>query len=319
MIQGHKLLKMMKKSVILALIAVVFTSIGMCAATLKPEAAVDDEQGVADQTPMDLFLGMDYDEDYSYTGSDSLLYRFPGLIMQEKAATWYHAEDDYAMKFRCSLGLYIDKEYPSQAVFRELEAAIDSALVFGLETYGGMDNQPAFRLREANTPQNAQQILDFGGKVFDLYTNQMKARKPESAYEQAPEARWCLVVHKVYDKGDQATYIFEISYDINGSNGCPSQAHFVTFDKKTGEILQPDEIIRKYGAENLKSQLWNAYLEAREERGYAELDGSEVSPDELLTGADGCAIINEGLMFYYLPYHIGCGAEGEYNLVLNLK
>ena len=79
------------------------------------------------------------------------------------------------------------------------------------------------------------------------------------------------------------------------------------------------EIIRKYGAENLKSQLWNAYLEAREERGYAELDGSEVSPDELLTGADGCAIINEGLMFYYLPYHIGCGAEGEYNLVLPIK
>ena len=311
----------MKKSVIIASIAVVviLTSIGVCAATLKPEAVVADEQELDVQTPMDLFLGMDYDENYSYTGNDSLLYWFPGLIMQEKAATWYCAEDDYAMKFRCSLGLYIDKEYPSEAVFRELEAAIDSALVFGLEPYGGMDDQPAFRLREANTPQNAQQILDFASQVFDMYTNQMKASKPVTAYEQAPEARWCLVVHKVYDKGDQATYIFEVSYDINGSNGCPSQAHFVTFDKNTGEILQPDEIIRKYGAENLKSQLWNAYLAAREERGFAEFDGSEVSADELLTEASGCAIINEGVMFYYLPYIIGCGTEGEYNLVLPMK
>lgn len=320
MIQGHKLLKMMKNRVILTLIAVVviLTSIGVCAATLKSEAAVDGEQELAVQTPMDLFLGMGYDENYSYSGNDSLLYWFPGLIMQEKAATWYQDEDDYAMKFRCSLGLYIDKEYPSEVVFRKLEAAIDSAVVFGLELYGGMDNQPAFRLREANTPQNAQQILDFGSQVFDMYTNQMKARKPVTAYEQAPEARWCLVVHKVYDKGDQATYIFETSYDINGSCGCPSAAHFFTYDKATGRIMRPDDVIGKYGVENLKSQLWSAYKEAREERGFTDEDGLEVSRDELLTEADGCALVNEGLLFYYLPYHIGCGAEGEYFLIVGL-
>ncbi|MBR5684763.1 MAG: DUF3298 domain-containing protein [Muribaculaceae bacterium] len=276
---------------------------------------VDDS---ASKTPIDLFLGMDYDDDYSYTGSESLLYRFPGLIMQEKDATWYVSDDDFDIKFRCSLGLYIDKEYPSEAVFRELEAAIDSALVFGLEPYGGMDDQPAFRLRSASTPQNAKQILEFGSQVFDMYTKQMSAKKPVSAYEQVPEARWCLVVHKLYDEGDQATYLFEISYDINGSNGCPSQAHFITFDKKTGEILQPDEIINKYGAEYLKSQLWDAYMKVRAEREYGD-DVTAVSPDELISEVSGCAIINEGIMFYYLPYIIGCGAEGEYNLVIPKK
>ena len=293
----------------------VLAPIGVGAVPFTP---VGETSAPAAKTPMDLFLGMDADSDYSYTGSDSLLYLFPGLIMQEKDATWYVSEDDFDMKFRCSLGLYIDKDYPSEAVFRKLEAAIDSALVFGLEPYGGMDDQPAFRLREANTPKTALQILEFGSQVFDMYTNQMKASKPESAYEQVPEARWCLVVHKVYDEGDQATYLFESSYDINGSNGCPSQAHYLTFDKNTARVLLPEDVIAIYGEEDLKSQLWDAYQEARAEREFGD-DDTAVSPDELISEVSGCAIINEGIMFYYLPYIIGCGAEGEYNLVIPKK
>ena len=294
---------------------VVLAPIGVGAAPFNPSG---DEDDTTSKTPMDLFLGMDTDDDYSYTGSSELLRLFPGLVMQEKEATWYVSEEDYDIKFRCSLGLYIDKDYPSDAVFRELEAAIDSALVFGLEPYGGMDNQPAFRLRDANTPQNAQQILEFGSQVFDMYTKQMKARKPESAYEQVPEARWCLVVHKIYDEGDQATYIFEISYDINGSNGCPSQAHYVTFDKNTASVLRPADVIAMYGEEDLKNQLWDAYQTVRAEREYGD-DVTAVSPDELISEVNGCAIINEGIMFYYLPYIIGSGVEGEYMLVIPKK
>ena len=289
----------------------VLAPMSVCAHAFSPSGG-DDQSA---ETPMELFMGMEYDENYSYMGSDSLLYRFPGLVMQEKDATWYVSDEDFDIKFRCSLGLYIDKEYPSEAVFRELEAAIDSALVFGLEPYGGMDDQPAFSLRSANTPQNAQQILEFGSQVFDMYTKQMKARKPEAAYEQVPEARWCLVVHKVYDKGDQATYLFEVSYDINGSNGCPSQALYWTLDKKTGSLLQSEDIIAKYDEEDLKSQLWTAYVEACKVRGYDE-DMIMLEPENLLSEVSGCAIINEGVLFYYLPYVIGSGVEGEYMLVI---
>ncbi len=270
---------------------------------------------------MDLFLGMDYDDNYSYTGSDSLLYRFPGLIMVENDALWYDdydEEDDFHVKFRFSMGLYIDKEYPSEAIFRRMEAAIDSALVFGMVPYGGMDSEAAFRLREANVPQNAREILQFGSQVFDLYTQQKRARKPESAYEQIPEGRWCLVAHKVYDKGDQATYMVVVSYDINGSNGCPSQALYWTLDKKTGRLLQSKDIIAKYDEEDLKNQLWDAYIEACKERGYDE-DMIMLEPENLLTEVSGCAIINEGILFYYLPYIVGSGAEGEYFLVLKKK
>lgn len=297
----------------------VLTPMGACAHAFSPSVGEDQTA----ETPMDLFLGMDYDDNYSYTGSDSLLYRFPGLIMVENDAIWYdgeeyEADDAFYMKFRFSMGLYIDKEYPSEAIFRKMEGAIDSALVFGMEPYGGMDNKPAFRLRESHKPQNAREILDFGTQVFNMYTQQKRARKPESAYEQIPEGRWCLVAHKVYDKGDQATYMVVVSYDINGSNGCPSQALYWTLDKKTGRLLQSKDIIAKYDEEDLKSQLWNAYIEASKERGYDE-DMIMLEPENLLTEVSGCAIINEGILFYYLPYVIGSGAEGEYFLVLKQK
>ena len=291
----------------------VLAPMGACAHASSP--SVGDDQTA--ETPMDLFLGMDYDENYSYSGSDSLLYRFPGLIMQENDALWYDddEEDDYHVKFRFSMGLYIDKEYPSEAIFRKMEGAIDSALVFGMEPYGGMDNKPAFRLRETNKPKNAREILDFANQVFNLYTNQKKARKPESAYEQILEGRWCLVAHKVYDKGDQATYMVVVSYDVNGSNGCPSQALYWTLDKKTGRLLQSKDMIAKYEREDLISQLWEAYVEEGKQRGLDE-EMLTLEPENLLSEVSGCAIINEGILFYYLPYTIGSGAEGEYFLVL---
>ena len=44
----------------------------------------------------------------------------------------------------------------------------------------------------------------------------------------------------------------------------------------------------------------------------------DLTGKELIDCADGCAIVNEGVMFYYRPYSVGSGAEGEYNLVLDL-
>ncbi len=318
----------MKNSFIFTLIAVVaiLAPVGVHAATLDSKVTVaqdmadDDSQESDALSPFDLFLGMDYDDDYSYTGSESLLHSFPGLIMQELDANWYNCvDDDVFLKFRCSLGLYIDKEYPSQAVFRRVEGAIDSLLVVSFGGFDGIDSKPAYRLLETNRPQNARQMLDFGSQVFDMFTEQMKATKPESAYERIPEGRLCLVGHKFYEKGDQATYLIEMSFDFNGSNGCPSMAHYLTIDKNTGKILQPENIINKYGANKLKPLLYSAYKKARAEKGFADDDSGEATPDVLLTSADGCAIINEGVLFYYLPYNIGSGAEAEYFLVLDLK
>lgn len=268
-------------------------------------------------TLMDLFLGMDWG-DNGYSRSEPRLENLPGVAKQELEATWYMNTDDFYSEFPCSMGIYLDTEYPSEAVFKRVEGAIDTLLVTSLGYYEELDERAAMQMLEANKPQNAQQVMDFGKRVFELYTSQMKAVQPASAYDEIPEARVCIVGHKVYDKGNWATYIVEMSFSYNGSNGCPSFANFYTIDKKTGEILTPDDIINKYGTDLLKRELWNAYQIAKDENGFGDFETS-VTQDVLLHESDGCALINEGLMFYYLPYHIGCGAEGEYNLVLDMK
>ncbi len=44
---------------------------------------------------------------------------------------------------------------------------------------------------------------------------------------------------------------------------------------------------------------------------------SNFTESELLDKANGIAKINEGMILYFHPYNIGCGAEGQYNLVLH--
>ena len=48
-----------------------------------------------------------------------------------------------------------------------------------------------------------------------------------------------------------------------------------------------------------------------------DLDVYNLTGQELIDCADGCAIVNEGVMLYYRPYSVGCGAAGEYNLILD--
>ena len=45
----------------------------------------------------------------------------------------------------------------------------------------------------------------------------------------------------------------------------------------------------------------------------------EHTPDEytdILDSANGCALIEEGLIIYFYPYNLGCGADGEYEAVI---
>ena len=37
---------------------------------------------------------------------------------------------------------------------------------------------------------------------------------------------------------------------------------------------------------------------------------------ELLKDMDGCALVREGLVIFYYPYHIGAGADGEFKAII---
>lgn len=63
---------------------------------------------------LDLFYGMSTNPSGYYC--DSLLDTIPGLIHKEFSSMWYHTGD--SIRFRMTMGLYIDECYPSD-ILRE--------------------------------------------------------------------------------------------------------------------------------------------------------------------------------------------------------
>lgn len=272
-----------------------------------------------------LFMGMGYERNENEDSSAHYDCRVPELeddeniARQELEAIWYHNDDDYPSRYRCTLGLYVDKDFPCQEAFKQVELGIDTLLTQSFyNTEVIKEINESFAKRKGYAPSNTQDILNRAKLIFDQYTRQMQPTKPDSTYSNYPESRVCIIAHKIYDQGDWASYIIEFSFDYNGSNGCPSWADYLTVNKKTGQRLTTDYVVKECGAEPVSKNLRKAFVKAKVERN-ADMEVQNYSGMELIEYADGCAIVNEGLMFYYRPYSIGCGAEGEYFLVLDMK
>lgn len=275
----------------------------------------------------ELFLGMgrvkdEQDKDgytYHYECKAPELEGIEGIASQELEATWYRIDEDYPGHYRCTFGLYVDKDFPSDKVFRQVELGIDTLLTQSFDYNDELENlKQSLALRKGYSPRNTRDIMTRTKQVFDQYTKKNNSLKPDSTDYEFPESRVCIVAHKICDQDDWASYIIEFSFDYNGSNGCPSWADYITVNKKTGHLLTSNDIVEKYGEEQVSKKLRQAYVKAKGERN-ADFEVYNLSGIELIDAADGCAIVDEGVMFYYRPYSVGCGAEGMYNLVLDLK
>lgn len=240
-----------------------------------------------------------------------------GVLSQELEATWYKGGYDEPARYRCMLGLYVDKDFPSEAVFRQVELGIDTLLTQSFIYNEELEDlKKNLALRKGYAPRSSQDILDRAKQIFDLFTQKNGQFKVDSATLNLFEARVCIVAHQIYAQGDWASYILEFSFDYNGSNGCPSWADYLTVNKKTGQRLTVADLVEKYGYARVCKDLRAAFVKAKHERN-ADLEVGNYSGQELIDLADGCAVVNEGVMVYYRPYVVGCGAEGEFNLILD--
>ena len=96
-----------------------------------------DSDKVTQGSWLGLFLGMcqvegEKDKDgyttYYYDCTVPELEGDDNVLSQELEATWY--KDDYTepAKYSCMLGLYVDKDFPSDEIFRQVEIGIDTLL-----------------------------------------------------------------------------------------------------------------------------------------------------------------------------------------------
>lgn len=277
----------------------------LVAVTYKCYSSNLDNAGT-EKTPLELFYGMSdwYDDKETY--HDSVFDNIGGIRHQEFFADLCIPQD--GVRYRNSLGVYIDEEYPTKALQEKVFATLDSILCQALS----YDLEEEILSHDLSSIENTDDFLNIW-KVF--YDNLGNVDKIKLQYPEIPGSRVCVVSHKVAEKDDYVTYMMELSVDYHGSNGCPSSADYITYNATSGKPLSINEVIDMYPITDLKGKIRDAYVNAAKERDYEPSEN--LTGEILLQEADGAAIINEGLLIYYKPYNIGCGAEGQYNLVIN--
>lgn len=263
-------------------------------------------------TLLDLFYGMHSEDFENYY--DSELDKIPGLIHRELKEQW---EEKYNGKpFDLMLGFYIDSVFPSKAIQKAVFERLDSLVVTAFE----YDASP--ELIKANVYNTADQAntLSYIERWKEILENMTKERHPNPSdlndMEKITSSRGCTVCHKVYEDDKWVTYIMEESYFYHGGIGCPSWADYVTFNKETAEPLTVADVVNSRNRKNITRALGRQYNKARRKNGFPAVP---YRGKELIELADGVALVNEGILFYYYPYTAGCAAEGQYNLIIPKK
>ena len=264
-------------------------------------------------TMLDLFYGMNQDSLGNYY--DSELDGIDGLLYKEYRSEWKNSED--TTSFIMSIGLYIDKEFPSDVAKRIMLVKVDSVLTEGM-TYDLPENELiSLKSQMFSIPDSVSLFLDLWNYNFNRWTKIYNKNSPPTEYHRILNSRGCVVCHRVYEDANWITYILESSVSYHGSLGCPSAADYITINKRTGHILTKDDILQESKLKTVYNQLPLVYVDNAKRKGFTPHMAYE--GEGLLRRADGLALINEGLLVYYHPYSLGCGAEGQYNLIVPLN
>ena len=264
-----------------------------------------------DITLLDLFYGMTggEEDDRSYRGTCCVLDSIPGVIRYEDFGTWRFQYDPY--QYEASLCVYVDEQFPSEAIARSLAVHADTTIYNYFIPWVRDDNFVAPHPDQGKM-REGRAFVEFFKECFAMSDSVMGVKtEEERSYVWSLPFRVALTLCRIYSRETYATYILETSVDYNGSSGCPSGAMYVTYDMNGGILGYGD--IFKDGSENRV----NVLLNDRYDEEYEKKIGEKPEPHEpydLLD--DNCAMVKEGILFYYQPYHLGSGSEGQYNLIL---
>lgn len=264
-----------------------------------------------DITLQDLFYGMTGDdpEDRSYQGTCCILDSLPGVIRYEDFGTWRFQYDPY--QYEASLCVYVDEEFPSEAIASSLAVHADTTINYYFIPWIREDNFVAPH-PDYGKMRESRDFVEFFKDCFAKSDSVMGVKtEEERSYEWSLPFRVALVLCRIYSLDGFATYILETSVDANGSCGCPSDAVYATYDMD-GKIIGYGDIF-KDGSESRV----NVLLNDRFDEEYEKKNGVKPEPHEPYDlFNDKCALVKEGVIFYYPPYTLGSGAEGQYNLIL---
>lgn len=164
------------------------------------------------------------------------------------------------------------------------------------------------------SPEDTRQIADY-------YVNQARAISRSRGCSHTPDEHDMINEQTALFMGietvsdDICTFMTHSWYDMMSCGDC-TQRSWHTILRNTGEEVKlrdivPEEHIDEFLA-LVSSNLRNWQGLWRE----VALEGSNMDNSYLLDNMSGCALVDEGLVMYYHPYKIGCGADGQFNALI---
>ena len=95
---------------------------------------------------------------------------------------------------------------------------------------------------------------------------------------------------------------------------------YYSVDVKTGRVASITDFIQERDLTRLATLMMKYLKNFKGDLWYhPDFEWVPTDPLELLKAMNGCALIREGLIIYYHPYEIGCGADGQFNAVIPYK
>lgn len=166
-------------------------------------------------------------------------------------------------------------------------------------------------LKKLDAPKDARQIADhYVGYARKVFRAEKCMHDPDCA--NAITEQNALFVGVAMLSDDICTFMTHTWFD-QLSCGDRTRRSWYSVMRDTGKELKYQDII----SEDCKDAFIDLLLaNLRNCVGLWTEEGDCVGRDELLSCMNGCALVEEGLVVYYHPYNIGCGAAGQFNALI---
>ena len=215
-----------------------------------------------------------------------------------------------SVRFIMRMGISMDEKYPNKLVRKAVFEKVNKYLANGFDYDISLEDQEKIVNNGADVNNSTKDFLAEWKSIFYKVSEFNGYEERDSILPYMRGSGGGTVCHKIYEDINIATYLIEGVIDYHNSSGDPTKADYLTINKSTGEVLSVSDVRKDNRMENL---IVDAYLIFTESMGYHPYS---YTGKDLLESADGVAIINEGLLFYYHPYKIGVGSEGQFNLII---
>ena len=124
-----------------------------------------------------------------------------------------------------------------------------------------------------------------------------------------------LLIADCWSTGNLYTF-YRIDWYDWMSCGNNARESWWTVDSSTGNLLSLNDLILPEKVDTLADMLMHRLVNGGGEYLIRQYDWKPEEYKGVLERANGCALIPEGMVFYYYPYNLGSGADGQYEAVI---